>query len=192
MTVASGAHTATLTLGARVSCSNKPCGFVTTLVVDPMTRKLPYLVVQPTGRLGLGKLVPTGGARLRGRSVELGLERSEFDALPSAERTQFKLGVPINYGENLRRYPEANVSDLLPPGLMGLRHTTVVRDCEDSRATLSGLIIDTATTNILFVMVSKRRFLRKRTLRIDIRGIIGLGDEVTLHVSFDKAPVADR
>ena len=192
MTIASGAAKATLRLGARVSCTDKPCGFVTSLVVDPMTRKLPYLVVEPTGRLGLGKLVPIGAARVKGRSVEIGFERSEFEALPSAERTRFKLGLPISYGQSLRRYPEANVSDVLPPGLMGLRRATVVRDYEDSQATFTGLIIDTFTTNILVVIVSKRRFLYKRTLLLDIGGIMALGDEVTLPVPFDKAPLAQR
>jgi hypothetical protein len=157
-----------------------------------MTRKLPYLVVEPTGRLGLGKLVPIGAARVKGRSVEIGFERSEFEALPSAERTRFKLGLPISYGQSLRRYPEANVSDVLPPGLMGLRRATVVRDYEDSQATFTGLIIDTFTTNILVVIVSKRRFLYKRTLLLDIGGIMALGDEVTLPVPFDKAPLAQR
>jgi hypothetical protein len=192
VTIASGAAKATLRLGARVSCTDKPCGFVTSLVVDPMTRKLPYLVVEPTGRLGLGKLVPIGAARVKGRSVEIGFERSEFEALPSAERTRFKLGLPISYGQSLRRYPEANVSDVLPPGLMGLRRATVVRDYEDSQATFTGLIIDTFTTNILVVIVSKRRFLYKRTLLLDIGGIMALGDEVTLPVPFDKAPLAQR
>jgi hypothetical protein len=192
MTAPSGAFTATLRVGARVSCVDTPCGFVTTLVIDPLTRKLPYLVVEPTGRIGLGKLVPIGAARVKGRSVEIDLARSEFEALPSAERTQFKLGLPISYGQTLRRYPEADVSELLPPGLMGLRHATVVRDFKDSRATFTGLIIDSFTTDILVVMVSKRRFLFRHTLLLDIGGIMALGDEVTLPVPFDKAPLAQR
>jgi hypothetical protein len=75
---------------------------------------------------------------------------------------------------------------------MGLRRATVVRDYEDSQATFTGLIIDTFTTNILVVIVSKRRFLYKRTLLLDIGGIMALGDEVTLPVPFDKAPLAQR
>src|SRR5215472_11694934 len=45
-------------IGASVSCSDGACGEVTRVVLNPVSHELTHLVVEPAGRIGLGRLVP--------------------------------------------------------------------------------------------------------------------------------------
>ena len=51
-------RTTPLMIGATASCSDGVCGEVSRVVVDPVARTVTHLVVEPTGRRGLGRLVP--------------------------------------------------------------------------------------------------------------------------------------
>ena len=49
-------ETTPFTIGAGVSCSDGACGKVTRVVVDPLTRTVTHLVVEPKHRLDAGRL----------------------------------------------------------------------------------------------------------------------------------------
>ena len=45
-------------IGAEVDCADGPWGRLDRVVVDPLTRSVTHLVVEPRHRRGLGRLVP--------------------------------------------------------------------------------------------------------------------------------------
>src|ERR1022692_3693909 len=77
------------TIGADASCSDGVCGEVSRVVVDPVARAVTHLVVEPTGRQGLGRLVPLDLVDDTTGEIRLRCTTAEFEKLGSAEETQF-------------------------------------------------------------------------------------------------------
>ncbi len=80
------------TIGADASCTDGICGEVIRVVVDPVARAVTHLVVEPKGRLGLGRLVPLDLVEATDGQVRLGCTTAEFDKLGLAEETEFLPG----------------------------------------------------------------------------------------------------
>ena len=81
----------TLAIGAAAVTSDGFPGEVTSLVVDPRTRAVTHLVVEPGGGhgtgLGLARLVPLNYADATGEPVRLRCTEAEFKDLSPAEET---------------------------------------------------------------------------------------------------------
>ena len=80
------------TIGADVSCEDGSCGTVKRVVVDPVAQAVTHLVVEPTHRQGLGRLVPVDLADATADGMRLRCTLAEFERLDSAEETQFVPG----------------------------------------------------------------------------------------------------
>ena len=85
-------RTTQLMIGAIASCTDGVCGEVSRVVVDPVARAVTHLVVEPTGRQGLGRLVPLDLVDATDGEVRLGCTLAEFEHLDAAEETQFVPG----------------------------------------------------------------------------------------------------
>ncbi|MGG7377396.1 hypothetical protein ACQ7B2_00880, partial [Escherichia coli] len=72
-------------IGAKARCSDGECGRVTQVVLDPIADTVTHLIVEPEGREGLGRLVPTSLVQAGGDHVDLQCTRAEFDNLEIAE-----------------------------------------------------------------------------------------------------------
>src|SRR5208282_6740238 len=69
------------------------CGQVSRVVVDPVARAVTHIVVEPTHRQGLGRLVPVDLlGEMNDRQVQLHCTVAAFEQLPHAEETQFLPG----------------------------------------------------------------------------------------------------
>jgi hypothetical protein len=86
-------------IGAGVACSDRTCGNLQRVVVDPVARALTHLVVGPDHAESLGRLVPvelvesaTDGA------IQLRISGVEFEALEKAQETDFVPGARGKWG----------------------------------------------------------------------------------------------
>src|SRR5512140_3834932 len=52
-----------LDLGSSVRCADGPAGELADIVIDPRTRRVTYLVIEPHGRHDLARLVPADRAQ---------------------------------------------------------------------------------------------------------------------------------
>jgi sporulation protein YlmC with PRC-barrel domain len=87
------------TIGSEVSCSDGVCGELQRVVVDPLTRSLEHLFVEPPHRTGAARLVPIGLVESSADdAIRLSCTKAEFDALEEAEETQFLAGAGGDYG----------------------------------------------------------------------------------------------
>ena len=79
-----------ITIGAEARCTDGACGHVIRVVVDPIGMDVTHLVVEPTHREGLGRLVPlTSVTRWAADGVELACTLAQFEALDFAEESEF-------------------------------------------------------------------------------------------------------
>ena len=83
------------TLGASASCSDGQCGEVTRVILDPASRTLTHLVVEPHHQ-ATGRLVPVALIDVAGDAIGLRCTLAEFDQLDASEEIEFVEG--MDYG----------------------------------------------------------------------------------------------
>jgi sporulation protein YlmC with PRC-barrel domain len=92
-------ETTDFVIGAEVACTDRVCGDLKRVVVDPVARELTHLVVQPMRAAGLGKLVPTSLVEsATDRVITLRCTGAEFEALEDAQETDFVPGARGKWG----------------------------------------------------------------------------------------------
>jgi sporulation protein YlmC with PRC-barrel domain len=90
---------AELTIGSEVACSDGACGVLARVVIDPVSRDLTHLVVEPRHGVGRGHLVPVDlVTSVAKEQVELSSTTSEFERLDQAEETQLLPGGDGEWG----------------------------------------------------------------------------------------------
>ena len=77
----------TLAIGAAVECRDGFRGELKSLVVDPRTRTVTHLVIEPEGGQGLARLVPLDHADATAEPIRLAYTEAEFKDLAPAEET---------------------------------------------------------------------------------------------------------
>ena len=103
-----------LELGSRVDCTDEEFGELVDVVVDPATRRLTHLVVEPRRKDWVARLVPIGVAQTRNdasRAVELRMTVEQARRLPPVYDAAFlRLGdLPVRRdGEDARGFHDAH------------------------------------------------------------------------------------
>src|SRR5689334_12574505 len=75
-------------IGADVSCTDGACGQVSRIIVNPVTRQVTNLAVDPKHRTGPGRLVPVDLIDATTGQIRLRCTLAEFQALPPAQEAQ--------------------------------------------------------------------------------------------------------
>ena len=82
-----------LVLGSPVRCADSPFGELADVVIDPISRRVTHLVVQPEHRHEAARLVPVDRARSTADGIRLDLSAEELDRLePLQEAAFLRLG----------------------------------------------------------------------------------------------------
>lgn len=107
-------------IGSRVYCSECPCGYLASAVVDPATGRLEHLIVTPDHGID-SRLVPIATAHCEGEAVRLHCTLDDFNAMEPAVDVHI---TPMDPARPPRHVPEEESSawpffDLGPsePGL---------------------------------------------------------------------------
>ena len=126
---------------------------------------LSHLVVEPTARIALGRLVPLALARSRDKVVHLGCDRAAFEQLPRAEASRLVPGVERTFGIVGSLYSAIGMAanDIVPAGRVIL-HAGAPLEAAGPGASLLGVDIDRDDRDrvVGFVALSKRRWGRRR------------------------------
>ena len=85
-------------IGSEVLGSDGACGELQRVVVNPISRTLTHLVVEPRFGQGTGRLVPIDLVDSATDEIRLRCSRSEFDGLEAAEEQHFLQGAPGQWG----------------------------------------------------------------------------------------------
>jgi uncharacterized protein YrrD len=82
-----------LELGSPVACADAPYGELADIVVDPVSRRVVHLVVQPSGHHERARLVPVGRARPAESGIALDCTVAELEAMdPLFESAYLRVG----------------------------------------------------------------------------------------------------
>jgi len=82
------AQTMPLRIGADASCTDGACGQLSHIIVNPVTREVTHLAVDPKHRHGPGRLVPVDLVDATTGQIRLRCTLAEFQALRPAQETE--------------------------------------------------------------------------------------------------------
>ena len=207
------AETESFTIGAEVSCTDGHCGTVKRVVIDPVAQALTHLVVEPSHRQGLGRLVPVAMAQPDAGGVRLTCTLAEFERLDSAEETQFVPGTRgyAQYGpEQVLSWPyfglhggqaggvagasvpgtsETVTYDTVPAGEVEVRRGEPVYATDGPIGHVHGLVVDASSHRVSHVLLAEGHLWGHKDVAIPISAVIGVADGIKLQIS--KKEVAD-
>lgn len=195
-------------IGAGVSCADGPCGAVIRVVINPVTRKLTHLVVEPEGRRGLGRLVPLELADATGGEIRLRCTMAEFEKLDPAEETQFVPGTRgyEAYGpEQVVSWPwlslggttgvegdmvagvsETVTYDAIPVGEVAVRRGDRVHATDGEIGHVEGLVIDPRNHHVTHVLLQEGHLWGRKDVAIPIGVVTRADDGIRLSLTKDE------
>jgi sporulation protein YlmC with PRC-barrel domain len=207
------AHAVSFTIGAHATCDDGPCGTVKRVVVDPLAQAVTHLVVEPRHRLGLARLVPVDLVETTADGVRIRCTMADFEALDSAEETQFVPGTIgyENYGpEQVLSWPyyglhggqaagiagdavpgvsQTVTYDTVPAGEVEIRRGEPVHATDGPIGRVHGLVIDRDSRRVSHVLLAEGHLWGRKEVAIPISAVTGVEDGIKLRIS--KKEVAD-
>jgi hypothetical protein len=149
-----------LILGEQVACTDGKCGALHTLVVKRGHAQVTHLVVEPEGRIGLGRLAPIDLVTASDDEVDLGCDLAAFNSLPLAESTEVVQDLTAGYiflhSEVL---PKTEVHEVLPAGEAGWQAATEVLATDGRVGVVGGVLTEGEDYEISALVVTEGRLL---------------------------------
>jgi len=190
-------ETTPFTIGAGVSCSDGACGKVTRVVVDPLTRTVTHLVVEPKHRLDAGRLVPLGLADATAGEIRLRCTLADFGKLDPAEETQFLPGTPGYPGydpEQMLAMPYYGMGpgigvpvtvtyDTVPLDEVEVRRGEHVQATDGHIGKVQGLVIDPDSHRVTHVLLQEGHLWGRKDVAIPISAVTGVDDGIRLNIT---------
>jgi len=194
-------------IGSGVSCVDGACGEVTRVVINPVSRELTHLVVEPAGRSGLGRLVPLELVDATGGGIKLRCTMAEFENLDAAEETQFvpgtrgyaaygpeqvlawpysALGNAGVEGETVSGISETVTYDTVPLGEVEVRRGDSVHATDGAIGHVEGLVIDPRNHHVTHVLLKEGHLWGRKEVAIPITDVTGADDGIQLGLTKDQ------
>ena len=205
------AETTQFTIGADANCTDGICGEVNRVVVDPISRTVTHLVVEPKLRVGLGRLVPLDLVEATTGEIRVRCTLADFDKLELAEETQFLLGSSgytgygagqalswPYYGLGMDRARSMGMAvgnatepvtyDTIPLGEVTVRRGEQVHAIDGDIGRVQGLVID-PDRHVTHVLLQEGHLWGRKQVAIPIGAVITVDDGIRL--SLTKQEVQD-
>jgi sporulation protein YlmC with PRC-barrel domain len=191
-------------IGSEVACSDGTCGDLRRVVIDPVARALTHLVVEPRDGGSWGHLAPIDLVASTARGIQLRCTKSEFEALPDAEQTQFLPGASGEweyeqehmlswpyYGLGMSAMsidigPQPTIYDRLPVGEVQVRRGDHVHATDGAIGRVQGLVVDPSDHHVTHVLLDEGHLWGQRRVAIPISALTGVEDGVRLSLSKDE------
>ena len=198
----------TLAIGAAAACRDGFPGELKSLVVDPGTRAVTHLVVEPEGAQGLARLVPLDHADATAEPIRLRYTEAEFKDLSPAEETlaEFVPGYevpvqllpagegwrpadgPVADGETIPQIREMETIPLVPDTEIEESRGDQVHATDGHVGQFHGLRVNPDNGEVLHVLV-KRHPWGHAELAVPIGKVAGF--EAGVQLSITKHEVKD-
>ena len=194
------AETTSFTIGAEASCTDGSCGKVTRVVVDPVTRAVTHLVIEPKHHYDRGRLVPLDLVDATAGEIRLRCALAEFENLDPAEETQFLPGTPgyPGYDQDQVLYmpyygtgmgmagayaPMTVTYDAVPLNEVEVRRGEHVHATDGHIGKVQGLVIDPDSHHVTHVLLQEGHLWGRKEVAIPIGAVTGVDDGIRLNLT---------
>jgi len=197
------------TIGAEVSCSDGSCGKLTRVIINPISRTLTHIVVEPHNHVS-GRLVPLHFVEeATPKQIDLGCTHAQFDALDPSEETDY-FPMDDNYGPYYGGYgqgygygwgsayfwpyygfgglgygwgPQSTTYESTPVGEVTVRRGDPVRATDGEIGRVAGLVIGTPNGEVTHVLLQEGHLWGKKDVAIPIRSVKRVAGVVVVSLS---------
>jgi sporulation protein YlmC with PRC-barrel domain len=199
------AQTIPFKIGADASCTDGACGQVSRIIVNPITREVTHLAVDPEYRRGPGRLVPVDLVNATTGQIRLRCTLAEFQALRPAEEGG---GVPdldptghLGNPPNQVRWILGPVHDpgdaghgvsvdYVPSGEVDIRRELTVCATDGEIGQVQGLIVEPGGHRVTHVLLQEGHIWGRKEVAIPIGAVTKIGT-LLIHLSLTKDQVKD-
>jgi sporulation protein YlmC with PRC-barrel domain len=181
-----------LIFGAETFCSDGPCGEITGVVLDPVTRVVSHAVVEPKHRQGLGRLTPLPLIDFSTPELILRCTSAEFEALDHAEETvllpgtggraAYVAGQPLDQPYSglehvIGNVPQPVTYDIVPRGELEVRRGERIEEGDGEVGTIRGLVIDHGSGQVTRILVHEHHLWRHRDASLPVEEVEAIINE---------------
>ncbi len=200
-------------LGTRASCTDGVCGEVSRTILDPVALTVTHLVIQPSHRGALGRLVPVALAEATPGEVRLRCTLAEFERLDPAEEVEVAEGTGYGGG-----YGSASVQGYGNVGGMGVggsasgmgigmglghrtplvtSHSVPLGEAEVSRhehvhaldgeiGQVEGFVADPADHRVTHVLLREGHMWGRKEVAIPVSAIVAVDEGIRLNITKEQ------
>jgi sporulation protein YlmC with PRC-barrel domain len=199
------AQTMPFKIGAYATCTDGAYGQISRIIVNPITREVTHLAVDPQHRHGPGRLVPvdlvdatTGQIRLRCTLAEFQTLRpaqeggSAADLDPTghlgnpANQVRWVLGPVHDPGDA----GHGGTVGYVPPGEVDIRRELTVCATDGEIGQVQGLIVEPGGHRVTHVLLQEGHMRGRKEVAIPIGDVTKIGT-LLIHLSLTKHQVKD-
>ncbi len=177
-------------MGATASCSDGVCGEVSRMIVDPATRSVTHLVIDPKHMGEPGRLVPLDLVDSTTGQIRLRCTRAEFGQLDPAEErnlvenTGSSTGVgglrtPMGISHNVRTV----VEDVVPLGETEVGRGEYVHALDGEIGQVAGFLVDPDDHRATHVLLKEGHFWGRKEVAIPVSAVTGVEDGIRLNMT---------
>ena len=200
----------TFRIGANASCTDGACGQVSRIIVNPVTREVTHLAVDPKQRHGPGRLVPADLVDAASGQIRLRCSLAEFRTLRPAEETE---GVPDldptkHVHARVRKQhgvggivwsvrdpdapqaPQEVTVDYVPPGEIEVHRELTVCATDGDIGQIQGLVVEPGGHQVTHVLLQQGHMRARKEVAIPIGAVTKIGTMI-IHLSLTRRQVKD-
>ena len=202
-------------IGADAMCTDGACGQVNRIIVNPVTREVTHLAVDPKHRRGRGRLVPVDLVDATTGQIRLRCTVAEFQALRPAQETESVRDLdptghrhPDNTADKANwavvdgavimqprsrgepKAPPQVTVDYVPSGAVDVRHELTVCATDGEIGQVQGLIVDPGGHQVTHVLLQEGHMRGRKEVAIPIGAVTKIGTFL-IHLSLTKHQVKD-
>jgi hypothetical protein len=175
-------------LGSEASGTDGVCGVLVRILIDGRARKVTNLMVEPAGRVGLGRLVPLSLVdldRSTGGEVWLTCDLAAFEKLEPADA----VGLAPDMGMSFFGYgggtifPRAVAQEIVPPGEKEVEEDEPARASDGEIGHLHGLLVDRDNYEVISLLFQVGHLWGHKVVAIPMSAVIGFETDIPLSLS---------
>jgi hypothetical protein len=175
-------------LGSEASGTDGVCGVLVRILIDSRARKVTNLMVEPAGRVGLGRLVPLSLVdldRSTGGEVWLTCDLAAFEKLEPADA----VGLAPDMGMSFFGYgggtifPRAVAQEIVPPGEKEVEEDEPARASDGEIGHLHGLLVDRDNYEVISLLFQVGHLWGHKVVAIPMSAVIGFETDIPLSLS---------
>lgn len=179
------------TIGAQAHCSDGPGGKVIRIVIDPATRTVTHLAIEPRDHWAPARLVPLNLVDTTDGEIRLRCTLAEFGHLDTAEEIQMvddiapadmgpaDLATPLGVAQPM----EVTVEDVVPLGETELRHGEYVHAVDGEIGEVQGVIVDRGDHRVTHVLLKEGHLWGRKEVAIPVSAVTDVTDGIVLNLT---------
>ncbi len=176
-------------IGATASCSDGVCGEVSRMIVDPATRTVTHLAIEPKHRREPGRLVPIDLVDTTTGEIRLRCTLAEFDALDPAEENELVediggMGVGgMAAPMGIPSAPQIVLEDVVPLGETDVGRGEHVHALDGEIGQVAGFLVDPGDHRVTHVLLQEGHLWGRKEVAIPVSAVTGVENGIRLNMT---------